>query len=442
MKTPQSAVNQTSLDVVPNLQHAKRLAGMALAVAAISWLALMILAKILPQYAIPIHILMLAAEAGVVGGLADWYAITVLFRNPFGRLPLPKLLRDHTEIIPRNKARIAESMGRFVQENFLSPTIVARTLQHNDVSLMAGQWLAQPQNSQRIVELVQQGVPKFFEFIGQAQIRRFIQDNSIQWLKNTQINRISSEMLRSILDNDFHQAVLQRGLDWARQWVKDNPQKTYALTKRLFEEMGFGTLSGVANFFGYDVQQKAINGFIAKVEQLLSDPQHPYRIAIEEAAHHIMQQLAEDDSSISQRLNAGKNTLLDSPQLLDFISSAVGILCQAISEDLQRTPSGIAHNLNAVMMQIGDNITTNRPVREVLNQRISDLATELSRDYSDKIINFISQRIHEWDSREMIDKIETEVGGDLHMIRVNGVVVGGFIGLLLGIIRELVNYAF
>lgn len=144
----------------PNLQRSKRFATMALITAVLAWICLMVLAKLLPDYIWLIHILMLSAEAGVVGGLADWYAITVLFRNPFGRLPIPKFLRDHTEIIPRNKDRIAESMGRFVQENFLSPQIVQRSLHNTDVSLAVGKWLANPQNNQQVSQLIQQTVPK------------------------------------------------------------------------------------------------------------------------------------------------------------------------------------------------------------------------------------------------------------------------------------------
>lgn len=124
--------------ITPSLERSKRFATIALVIAVVIWLALMVSTKLLPEYVWLIHILMLSAEAGVVGGLADWYAITVLFRNPFGKLPIPKFLRDHTEIIPRNKARIAESMGRFVQENFLLksysvvlPTQISVLLQAN-----------------------------------------------------------------------------------------------------------------------------------------------------------------------------------------------------------------------------------------------------------------------------------------------------------------------
>src|ERR1700747_809183 len=103
----------------PLLAKSRLYAEIALAVAAASWVILLVLAKTSRGHATIINILSLPAEAGMVGGLADWYAVTVLFRNPFGNLPLPSLMKRHTEIIPRNKARIAESIGRFAQENFL-----------------------------------------------------------------------------------------------------------------------------------------------------------------------------------------------------------------------------------------------------------------------------------------------------------------------------------
>ncbi|WP_432211354.1 DUF445 domain-containing protein [Acinetobacter variabilis] len=424
----------------PSLQRSKRFATIALVVAVLGWLALMITAKLLPEYVWLIHILMLSAEAGVVGGLADWYAITVLFRNPFGRLPIPKFLRDHTEIIPRNKARIAESMGRFVQENFLSPQIVQRSLASTDLSLAAGRWLANPQNNAQVTQVIQQTVPKVFEFVGQEQIAGFIQSNSVQWVKNTQINTLASEMLRAILENDFHQDVLQRGLDVVHAWMTSHPEQTRELTRTLFKEMGVWRLAKGASWIGIDVQQRSIDSVIQRVEAMLADPDHPWRLKIEETAQELMQQLADSESMASQRLNETKDALLDSPQVLNFISGAVVILCDAIKADLQKSDSGIAENLRVAIQQVGENIISNTSVRELLNKRLSGIAVDLSDQYSEKVIRFISERIHEWDSTEMIDKIENEVGSDLHMIRVNGVVVGACIGLILGIIRAAVEH--
>ena len=426
-------------ETTPSLQRSKRLATIALIMAIVTWLILMVVAKLLPEYVWLIHILMLAAEAGVVGGLADWYAITVLFRNPFGKMPIPKFLLDHTEIIPRNKARIAESMGRFVQENFLSPQVVERSLHRTDISLAVGQWLAKAENNRQVTQVIQQTVPKIFEFVGQEQIGRFIQNNSVQWVRNTQINTLASEMLRAVLENDFHQDVLQHGLDLAHEWMLSNPKETRELTRRLFKELGVLKLAKGASWIGIDVQQRTIDSLIERVESMLADPEHPWRQQIEEIGHQLMLELADDESSASHRLNSSKDALLDSPQVLNFISGAVVILCDAIKADLLKADSGIAHNLRVAIQQVGENIISNQAVRDLLNEKMSGIAINLSDQYSEKVIRFISERIHEWDSREMIDKIENEVGGDLHMIRVNGVVVGAFIGLVLGIIRALVD---
>lgn len=423
----------------PSLQRSKRFATIALVIAVLAWLALMLTAKLLPEYTWLIHILMLSAEAGVVGGLADWYAITVLFRNPFGKMPIPKFLRDHTEIIPRNKDRIAESMGRFVQENFLSPQVVQKSLHSTDLSLSVGKWLANPQNNAQVTQVIQQTVPKIFEFVGQEQIGRFIQSNSVQWVRNTQVNHLASEMLRAVLENDFHQDVLQRGLDLAHDWMLKHPEKSRELTRQLFKELGVWKLAKGASWIGIDVQQRTIDSLLQRVESMLADPEHPWRQKIEDAGQQLMLQLADNNSSASLRLNDTKNALLDSPQVLNFISGAVVILCNAIKEDLQKPDSGIAQNLRVAIQQVGENIIANTAVRQLLNEKMSTIAVNLSDQYSEKVIRFISERIHEWDSREMIGKIENEVGGDLHMIRVNGVVVGAFIGLGLGIIRALVE---
>ncbi|MCU4493596.1 DUF445 domain-containing protein [Acinetobacter guillouiae] len=437
-----SGIEQSEvLNEIPNLDRSKRFATIALVVAVVAWFVLIISAKLMPEYAWFIHILMLGAEAGVVGGLADWYAITVLFRNPFGKIPIPKFLKDHTEIIPRNKARIAESMGKFVQENFLSPQIVERSLKSIDLSFAVGQWLANPKNNGQVVDVIQQTVPKIFEFVGQDQIGRFIQNNSVQWVRNTRMNQLASEMLRAVLENDFHQDVLQRGLDIAHEWMMTHPEKTREITQTMFKELGVSRLAKGASWIGIDVEQRTIDSVIEKVESMLADQEHPIRQKIEEAAHELMLQLADNNSHASISLNETKNALLDSEPVLNFITGAVVILCDAVKSDLLKADSGIAMNLRIAIQQLGENLMQNQSVRELLNDRISGIAINLSDQYSEKVIKFISQRIHEWDSTEMIAKIENEVGGDLHMIRVNGVVVGAFIGLSLGVIRAVIDFA-
>ncbi|KAE9709887.1 DUF445 domain-containing protein, partial [Escherichia coli] len=149
----------------------------------------------------------------------------------------------------------------------------------------------------------------------------------VQWVRNTQVNKLASEMLRAVLENDFHQDVLQRGLDIAHEWVVQNPDKTRELTRKMFKALGVWSLAKGASWIGIDVQQRTIDSLVEKVESMLADHEHPWRQEIETIAHSLMLELANPESIASQRLNSGKDALLDSPQVLNFISGAVTILC-------------------------------------------------------------------------------------------------------------------
>lgn len=430
----------SSASALPSLNRSRMLANIALVTAALLWLVFLVLEKLLPAQATPIGILALAAEAGVVGGLADWYAVTVLFRNPFGKIPVPRLLLEHTEIIPRNKARIAESMGRFVQENFLAAPVVRKSLQNTDASMLIGKWLAQEENVADVTAFIQRVGPRLLQIFESQDIEEFIQQNAVAWARNTPIHHMSSEMLRAILENDFHHEALQRGLDAADKWIKANPEKARALAATVFEELGVGGLARGASWIGIDVEQRTINTFMEQVEKLLEDREHPWRVRLEENATQLMKDLRKKTSSASKKLNAAKNALTESESMVSFMTGAVVILREAVKRDLERPDSGLASNFKGILLRLGEQLQHNDRVRKVLNREIEDAVVTFTTDYADAIIAYVSEKIHDWDTREMIAKIETEVGGDLHMIRVNGVVVGAFIGLLLGGARAVIDH--
>ena len=424
----------------PGLARSRALANLALISAACLWVLLLLLEKFLSGHAASIGILAMSAEAGVVGGLADWYAVTVLFRNPFGRLPLPRLMREHTEIIPRNKARIAESMGRFVQENFLAAPVVRKSLRNTDASLMIGRWLTDETNIQMTTDFIQRTGPRLLQVFENRDISAFIQQNVVAWARSTPLHLMTSEVLRAILENDFHHEILQRALDAADRWIKKNPEKARAVAATAFEELGVGSLARGASWIGIDVQQRTINSFMIQVENLLENRDHPWRQWIEKTATKIMKDLRKKNSSLSKRLNATKNALTESESVISFVTSAVVILREAVKRDLERVDSSLADNFKGILTRLGEQLQRNERVRTLLNHEIEEVIVTVTTDYADAIINYVSAKIHDWDTREMIAKIETEVGGDLHMIRVNGVVVGAFIGLLLGLGRLAIDY--
>lgn len=429
-----------SPDNPPSLARSRMLATVALVTAAVLWIVFLMLERAFPEHRTLLAILALGAEAGVVGGLADWYAVTVLFRNPFGRLPLPRLLREHTEIIPRNKARIAVSMGRFVQENFMAPPILRKSMRDMDVSLAMGDWLAQEQNVRRISEVVQRVGPRLLQIFESRDIQAFLQENAVEWVKSTPMHQMISQVLRAVLENDFHHEALQLGLDSADQWVKANPQKAREVATRVFQELGVGGITRTASWIGIDVEKRIIETFVQQVEALLEDRAHPWRLGLEENAHDLMVALQDETSAAAQRLNEVKNALADSPAVVNFVTSAIMVLRDAVKADLQRENSGLATNLRGALLRLGRHLQDDRHVRIALNAEIEDLVVVFAEEYSEAIIRYVAARIDDWDTREMIAKIETEVGGDLHMIRVNGVVVGAFIGLLLGVTRALIEH--
>ncbi len=424
---------------VPGLAQSRRLATLALLTACTVWVVSLLLKRLFPAFHLPLEILAMAAEAGVVGGLADWYAVTVLFHNPFGKLPLPRLLRDHTEIIPRNKTRIAESMGRFVQENFLAPAIVERSLKQMDLSLLAADWLNQQEHLDQIGSMIRRAGPRVIQVFESRDMEQFIQQNIVEWIRNTPLNQLSSEFLSAILDNDFHEEALQKALDAANRWVKANPDKAYALARRIFEELGVGGLARGASFIGIDIQQRIIDTLMTKVNAVLTEADHPWRKGFEGLATRWMIELRDPESSVSRRLNGAKDTLTHSEALINFMGTAIGILRNAVKHNLEQPDSSLARNIQDALQRLARHLQDNAAVREALNHEIITGAVIFTTDYSGDIIRYVSDRIHEWDTRDMIAKIESEVGGDLHMIRVNGVVVGAFIGLILGIIRAVIG---
>jgi len=323
-------------DSPPALARSRLLANIALVTAALLWITLLLLEKFFPEHATLLGILALGAEAGVVGGLADWYAVTVLFRNPFGRLPLPALLREHTEIIPRNKTRIAESMGKFVQENFMAPHILRKSLRETDLSLAIGDWLASAANVRRISDLAQRIGPRLLQVFESRDIQAFLQENAIEWVKTTPMHRMASQILRAVLENDFHHEALQLALDNADKWVKAHPDRARDVARRVFEELGVGGLARTASWVGIDVQKRIIETFVQQVETLLEDRAHPWRTGLEENAHDLMMALQDDGSETAQRLNAMKNALVSSPAVVNFVTSAIVILRDAVKDDLQK----------------------------------------------------------------------------------------------------------
>jgi uncharacterized membrane-anchored protein YjiN (DUF445 family) len=430
----------TPLNPELNLKRNKRIATFLLVAMVVFWFILLFSSRQFPNYIGIIHILTLGAEAGVVGGLADWYAITVLFRDPFKHIWVPGFIREHTEIIPRNKARIAESMGRFVQENFLAPQIVRSKLEAIDMTLYVANWLSEPANAQMLADELKRLVPRFLKISQNEAISQFIQQSIVEWFSETPMNQAVSRTMKAVFDNKIHNDVIHLTLSSIDNWIHTNPQYAEEIIQKILDETGvFGHLSRGASVLGFDVKRNVVWGVLRTIRDLNTQPDHPIHLMLNHSVAQWMTALQDDNSEESQKLEAFKQSLVQSPTVVAFGFHIYKNIIQGIIDDLESKDSSISHSLQGFMLRIGSQLREDTQVRNALNLEIAHFAEYAAERYADTVILYVSEQIHNWDTRDMIDKIESEVGGDLHMIRVNGVVVGFMIGIILGLVRFAID---
>jgi uncharacterized membrane-anchored protein YjiN (DUF445 family) len=428
------------LHPIPSLSVNRRRATLLLVVMAALWLILLFTTRMLPQHAEWLGILTTGAEAGVVGGLADWYAITVLFRDPFKHIWTPKIIRDHTEIIPRNKARIADSMGRFVQENFLAPHIVRQKVEERDIMKHVATWLAQPENAKLMTHEFQRFTPRVLKIFQNRDIEQFMQSNLLDWLDHTSLNQPIARTLKAIFDNQIHHDVIQLTLDTLDSWITNHPVQTREILQKVLDETGLiGYLSRGVSLFGFDLKKQTIDGILRTLRQLQANPEHAIRLMINHSIMQWMLALQDDDSVESRQLEAMKQDLIHNPTMTGFVMHVINSIRQAIIDDLEANPSAIGLNLEGLAQRLGVQLERDPVVRGAINHELALLAEYAADRYANTVIDYVREQIEGWDTTMMIEKIESEVGGDLHMIRINGVVVGCMIGLVLGTVRLLVE---
>lgn len=419
-----------------SLSQSRRRATALLLAISLCWLVLLVLSRF--YHTAWLEMLIAATEAGMVGGLADWYAITVLFRDPFPRaVPLPRLIRDHTAIIPRNQSRIANSMARFVQENFLAPAVVRQTFAERDLLRPAAQWLAQPSQSQQVVEEVTRLLPRLFQLADIPALNQFAQHLVRDWLTATRLNQPIGRILEALFADKAHHPVLQLILDQLGLWISRHPTEARDMIQRFLDDTGVMGLvtRGLSSLLGIDLRDKAVAGVLKVLEQVRAEPQHPLRVHLDQAVAEWAMALLQDDSQESAQLEAFKNQLMMHPAVAAFVSQAVTSLRESVLSDLSAPDSALKRNLTEQLQRFGQRLEEDDAARRALSHELGELAADLAERHSQVAVAYVRDQIEAWDSQMIIDKIEAEAGSDLHMIRINGVLVGSMIGLLLGGIK-------
>ncbi len=363
------------------------------------------------------------AEASVVGGLADWFAVTALFRHPLG-IPIP-----HTAIIGRQKDRIGRIIGNFVQQHFLARDAVSAKLRGMHLAERVMGWLSQPENGQRIAAQVASGLAKTLEALPDEKIRELIQQSAVDRIRATRVAPVLGKTLALVVAGDRHQELLNQTIRLAAQAITENR----ALIRQRVKAASPWWVPGV-------VDDRIYQRVVAATEQLLhdisADPNHPVRAKFNQALKDFVERLQHSPEA-GARAEALKEEWLSEAAIAEFTSWIWDSTRKAVTGYATRSegsePGPLARGLSA----FGRTLLENREQLEELEEFGIGLIVDVIEQHRHEVADLIAQTVARWDAEATSRRMELAVGRDLQFVRINGTLVGGLVGLLIYAVPRL-----
>jgi len=365
------------------------------------------------------------AEAAMVGGLADWFAVTALFRHPLG-LPIP-----HTAIIPRNKDRIGEALANFLKENFLVPAVVARRMQRLDVAGAAGRFLQTPAGEgTRIRAGASRLIADIFESLDDERLGGIVKGAISSRLRTMEISPLLGHALASAINEDRHVPMLEAAIRWTARALDANEQ--------LIREMVHKKANWVLKLAGLDatLADAIIDGLRKLTVEMSTDPAHPVRLKIEEA----LAQLANDLQTrpeTRERVETIKEQLLDNKSVSLWLDTLWQRGREAIIRAARNPDAVLAGKLGEILKSMGGTLEKDARIRGAINQFARRAVVGMAASYGGSIVKLVSETVRGWDAQTVTNRLEAAVGRDLQYIRINGTLVGGLVGLILHLVDSL-----
>jgi uncharacterized membrane-anchored protein YjiN (DUF445 family) len=365
------------------------------------------------------------AEAAMVGGLADWFAVTALFRHPLG-LPIP-----HTAIIPRNKDRIGEALANFLKENFLIPSVVARRMQNIDVAGATGRFLQTPAGEgNRIRAGASRLIADLFESLDDERLGGIVKGAISTRLRKMEVSPLLGHALASAINEDRHVPMLEAAIRWMARALEANEQLIRQMVKK--------KANWVLKLAGLDAKlaDAIIDGLKKLTAEMSTDPAHPVRLKVEEA----LAQLANDLQTRPEtrgRVEGIKDQLLDNKSVGLWLDTLWQKGREAVIKAARNPDAVLAGKLGEVLKSMGSTLESDKRIRAAINQFARRAAVGMAASYGSSIVKLVSETVRGWDARTVTNRLEAAVGRDLQYIRINGTIVGGLVGLILHVLDTL-----
>ncbi|MGD0722742.1 MAG: DUF445 domain-containing protein [Roseiarcus sp.] len=356
------------------------------------------------------------AEAAMVGACADWFAVVALFRRPLG-LPIP-----HTGIVPRNKARIGEALGRFVATNFLSPSVLAKRLETIDAAGWTAGWLNAPGHAPALAAQASRFLPRALAALPRERLVGWLAEATLRGVAAAPAAPLASRALALLWAQGETQALLDRAIELAEDWLigrKDFIRaRVSESSSRLIPKWVDGLLA-----------DKVMTGLLATLAEM-RNPEHPWRVELRAAIETLIFDLAVNPAMI-RRGEAIKADLLANPVFV----AQVAALCEDIEAQLSANVSlradSIAAALETALLALGRWLREDAPARDRLNRWARRAALRALAPRRAEIGAYFTDVVDHWDATTLVDRLELQVGRDLQYIRINGTLVGGLVGVIL-----------
>lgn len=356
------------------------------------------------------------SEAAMVGALADWFAVTALFRRPLG-LPIP-----HTAVIPNSKERIAASLGQFIVDNFLQPELVERRLGDIDLAGGLARQLAEPQIALRIADGIVSALPPLLDMLDDARVGAVFTGVLERQAAEIEAAPLLGQALAILTEQGRHQALIDAAIDQGSRVVATNEQ---ALRTRVRERTGWlWRLAGV--------DAKASDALISGLRDTLADiaakPDHPTRAQVTRWLAGLAVEM-KTSPALRARIERIKHEMLAHPAVGAYIADLWTQGKAAVRRAALNPESTLQQNLARLIAEIGEALLKDDEARAAMNQRLRPMLAGLAGRHGEDVARLVADTIRSWNTETLTSKLEQSVGRDLQYIRVNGTLVGGLVGL-------------
>lgn len=366
------------------------------------------------------------AEAGMVGGLADWFAVTALFRHPMG-IPIP-----HTAIIPNNKERLGRTLASFLRSNFLTTRVVARRVQRMDVAGAMGKFLSAPSGGEGRMRM---GASRLMgDIIASLDDERLgsVAKGAIRkQLDKLDIAPLLGQLLTAMIKERRHVPVLDGIIKWA--------SKTLEANEHLIREMVEERANTIMRWTGLDdrLANAIVNGLNKLLHDMAADPDHPLREKGEEGLASLAHDLRHD-KELQAKVNHWKGQLLDNPAMSKWINSLWDQGRAGLLKATRNPDAALAGSFGDALIKLGGTLQEDVRLKYQINRFARRAIVGATENYGDNIVALVSDTIKGWDASTITDRVENAVGSDLQYIRINGTLVGGMAGIVIHAVGLLI----